>query len=199
MATRAAVILFSCVALVVASRTTGFRQLRPALRESGVSLDVDVTTFGADPTGKNDSTSAIQNAIEAAANISSSPGRPSVIGSGGVTVDLVGGTYLISAPLTFHGWRYAGIVFRGGSLVASDAFPMDYFALDLRQVPQVNLEDVIIDMQHAGGCARFDDTLQSTVTNMFCLHYSSWGVLGDNKVRGECKSWGVVPSESLAA
>lgn len=195
MATRAAAVLLSSAALVIASRATGFRPLRPALNRN--SLDIDVTAFGADPTGKNDSTSAIQDAIEAAANISSSPGRPSVIGSGGVSVNLVGGTYLISAPLTFYGGRFAGIVFRGGSLVASGAFPLEYFALDLRQVSEINIEDVIIDMQHAGGCARFDDTLQSTVTNMFCLHYSSWGVLGDNKVRGDAIPWGAVLASRL--
>lgn len=143
-------------------------------------MNVDVVSFGADPTGKNDSSAAIQAAIDSAANISSAPNRPSVVGAGGVTVDLVGGTYLISTPLTLYGSHYAGLIIRGGSLIAASGFPASSFALDLRQVAQINVEDLNIDMQHSGGCARFDDTLQSTVTNLFCLHYSSWGVLGDD-------------------
>lgn len=152
------------------------------LSASWPTLNVNVVEFGADPTGKNDSTAAIQAAIDAAANISATPNRPSVIGSGGVVVDFVGGTYAVSAPITLYGYRYNGLILRGGTLVAAPTFNASGFALDLRQISQVNVEDITVDMQHSGGCARFDDTLQSTVSNLFCLHYSSWGVLGGDQV-----------------
>ncbi len=98
-------------------------------------------------------------------------------------VDLVGGTYRISAPLTFYGdWsgKYSGLVLRGGTLVAY-GFQDTGFALDFRQAQIITIEDVTIDMQHFGGCARFDASLQITMTGLFCLHYSSWGVLGDDQ------------------
>lgn len=171
------------LALASASLGPAFSRSRAKPLYAGwPTMNINVVEFGADPTGKNDSTAAIQAAVDAAANVSAAPNRPSVIGSGGVLVDFVGGTFAVSAPITLYGYRYNGLVLRGGTLVVMPSFAASGFALDLRQISQVNIEDLTIDMQHSGGCARFDDTLQSTVTNLFCLHYSSWGVLGDDQV-----------------
>lgn len=62
-----------------------------------------VTSYGADPTGKSDSTDAILGAISDALN---APGNGAVliqgiVNLGGVRVDLDGGNYLISRPIKF--------------------------------------------------------------------------------------------------
>lgn len=61
-----------------------------------------VTSYGADPTGKTDSTDAILGAISDALN---GTGKgfliEGIVNLGGARVDLDGGNYLISRPLRF--------------------------------------------------------------------------------------------------
>lgn len=60
------------------------------------------TSYGADPTGKTDSTDAILRAISDALK---GPGKgflfEGIVNLGGARVDLEGGNYLISRPLQF--------------------------------------------------------------------------------------------------
>ena len=91
------------------------------------------SAFGADSTGKLDSTQAFARMIAALSNTTraATPMMASGIHNlGGATLDLEGGTYLISAPLAmpdFRGnWRI-----RGGTLRASPSFPKNRFQLRL--------------------------------------------------------------------
>lgn len=61
----------------------------------------EVTSYGADPTGKLDSTGALVKAVTEAFNNSASDGflMEGITNLGGARIDLQGGTYVIRKPL----------------------------------------------------------------------------------------------------
>ena len=138
---------------------------------------LNLILFGGDPTGVADSSAALDAALQSAINGTE---RDGMVGAGGVVVDLVGGTYLISRPMLLHGGKFRGFGIRGGTLFAGPSFPPEGLMLDCVSCSMVFFEDLTIDMQHRGGCMRFDTSLQTTVSNLFCLHYSSYGILGSD-------------------
>lgn len=79
--------------------------------------------FGADPTGKTDSSAAFQQVIAAlisfAGNNKLATNNADV---GGAKIDLDGGTYLLNAPISFPR-GYGNFVISGGTLIASSTFP----------------------------------------------------------------------------
>ena len=85
------------------------------------------TDFGADPTGKTDSTDAMKKAMAALLDPSKASNRSMAAGIkdfGTATLDLAGGEYLISEPLVFP--TYVGNVqVVAGTLRASSSFPTD--------------------------------------------------------------------------
>ncbi|KAG7026402.1 Polygalacturonase QRT3, partial [Cucurbita argyrosperma subsp. argyrosperma] len=95
-----------------------------------------VTSYGADPTGKNDSTESIlrvfSDAYGSASDLSLIDG---VRNLGGVQINLDGGHYLISRPLRLPGAGVGNIVIQGGSFHASDDFPSDGYLIELSPSP----------------------------------------------------------------
>ncbi|KAJ7513801.1 hypothetical protein O6H91_23G015000 [Diphasiastrum complanatum] len=91
-----------------------------------------VTDNGADPTGKTDSTAAIQKTINQAFDVSTShslmPGVPDL---GGVDIHLEGGDYLISSPVSFPSIGGGNVLLHGGTLRASQSFPKDGYLIQL--------------------------------------------------------------------
>ena len=142
-------------------------------------MTVSVIAFGADPTGRNDSAAAFDAAVSAAAAIASSNALPADVGSGRVTLDLGGGTYLISRPIKIQ--YHSGITVSGGTLVAdARVFPADGFLLDVSSLTGFSFRELTLDNQHVGGGMRFDGIVQVDVSGVFFLHYKTDGIFGDD-------------------
>ncbi|KAJ1393115.1 Pectin lyase fold/virulence factor [Sesbania bispinosa] len=107
--------------------------------------------YGADPTGAQDSSDAILKALEDVFEMESGLEMlPGVKDLGGVVIDLQGGNYSISKPITFPSSAIANVVVnevkivvvrlrvQGGTLRASDTFPTDRHLIELSnsQKPQ---------------------------------------------------------------
>jgi hypothetical protein len=97
------------------------------------SFVIHPADFGADPTGKADSTDSLKKAIAALLDTSkhgnsTPPMAASIVNFGGATLDLDAGVYLISAPLIIP--TYVGNVkIVQGTLRASQSFPKDKWLL----------------------------------------------------------------------
>lgn len=141
-------------------------------------MSLSVIALGGDPTGAQDSTQALQTALSSAASLASSNGLPGSIGSGGVGVDLGGGTYRISSPLLLH--NFNGIRVFGGTIVAGAEFPPTGCLLDVQGQGNLVFEDLTLDSNHTGGGMRVDNVVEVTVRSLFFLHYSSFGIWGDD-------------------
>jgi len=91
-----------------------------------------VTNYGADPTGGTDSTQAILAAINETFNVATSKQTmPGVRDLGGVEIHLEGGNYLISGPLRLPRSGGGNVLIHGGTLRASEDFPMDRYLIEL--------------------------------------------------------------------
>ena len=141
------------------------------------------TDFGADPTGVKDSTAAFAAAMEV---LLKPRGTRHTMASnitdlGGATLDLSGGTYLISAPLVIPpGFGNAQIV--RGTLRASAAFPSDRYLVEIGsedcdpRLPSgasdiqgscgqfINLSEMMFDASHvAAGGVSVSKTMGTTI------------------------------------
>jgi len=141
-------------------------------------MTISVISHGGDPKGVTDSTAALQSALNAAASLSNRNSLPPATGSGGVTVDLGGGTFLVSSPLLLH--FVNGIRVSGGTLIASTGFPLMGCIFDVTGQGNLAFEDLTLDNNHTGGGIRFDNVVQVTVKSVFFLHYRSFGIWGDD-------------------
>ncbi|XP_057429568.1 polygalacturonase QRT3-like [Lotus japonicus] len=100
--------------------------------------------YGADPTGADDSSDAILKAIAEGFAIGRSDEFHELVAGvrdlGGVVIDLQGGNYKISKPITFP--SYVGnVVVQGGTLRASDKFPPDRHLVELSASNSHNLQE----------------------------------------------------------
>ncbi|XP_077244433.1 polygalacturonase QRT3-like isoform X2 [Tasmannia lanceolata] len=160
-----------------------------------------VTTYGADPTGANDSTDAILAAISDAFR---PPGdrilMPGIADLGGSEVHLEGGTYKISRPLRLPATGGGNLMIHGGSLRASDDFPNDRHLIELwpSSVPKldsmsqqgeildssssssyedITLKDLMLDSNFNGGAISVISSLRTTIDNCYITHFSTDGIL----------------------
>ncbi|TYI38041.1 hypothetical protein ES332_A03G257700v1 [Gossypium tomentosum] len=91
-----------------------------------------VTNYGADPTGKSDSTEALNKAIADAFQVPSEGFlMEGITNLGGPQINLEGGNYLISKPLQLVAAGAGNLMIHGGTLRASDDFPVDGYLIDL--------------------------------------------------------------------
>ncbi|KAK4399553.1 Polygalacturonase QRT3 [Sesamum angolense] len=136
----------------------------PASTPSSASpkpLVYHVTSYGADPTGKADSTdailAAISDALKGPANGFLMQG---IVNLAGARVDLDGGNYLISRPIQFPLAGRGNLVIHGGSLTASGDFPDNGYLIDLSPASNngsgynyefVTLRDLFLDSNFRGG------------------------------------------------
>ena len=94
---------------------------------------IEPTAFGADPTGRADSTDALIAAVAQLTNTTARAVHPmakNITNLGGATLDLEGGEYLISGPLTIPA-HIGNVRIRGGMLRASAAFPSTRFLIEV--------------------------------------------------------------------
>ena len=108
-----------------------------------------VIAHGGDPSGVNVSTGALASAFAAAVALArSSAALPAAAGSGGVLVDLGGGSYRVDAPLLLRG--ASGIRVAGGTLFSDASFPVAGCLLDAQGVSNLVFEDLTLDAARRG-------------------------------------------------
>jgi hypothetical protein len=103
--------------------------------------------FGGDPSGVIDSTLAVQEALAAVLNASSTIHDASGIKDcGGATLDLQGGEYLVSEPIVIPA-LYGNFRLTQGTLRASPSFPTSGYLLDVggSRAGDTNNIDVLFD------------------------------------------------------
>ncbi|PWA76531.1 pectin lyase fold/virulence factor, Pectate lyase superfamily protein [Artemisia annua] len=154
----------------------------PARSSSGMIL---VTTYGADPTGKTDSTDAILEAISDAVSIDTDEYLMQGISNvGGVQINLEGGIYKISRHIKLPEAGLGNIVIFGGTLKASDNFSTDSYMIDLSSSSNrdysyefVTLRDLMLDCNFRGGGIRASKTLRTSIDNCYIAHFGTTGIL----------------------
>ncbi|EDQ90772.1 uncharacterized protein MONBRDRAFT_6613 [Monosiga brevicollis MX1] len=95
---------------------------------------INPITYGADPTGRDDSTAAFQAAMKDLLSYNASVPKMAsgITNLGGITMDLQGGEYLISQSLVFPTFFGNARIVRG-SLRASRSFPSDGYLIQIGQ------------------------------------------------------------------
>ncbi|KZV46340.1 hypothetical protein F511_07892 [Dorcoceras hygrometricum] len=145
-----------------------------------------VTAYGADPTGKVDSTDAIIAAISDALNL---PGSGflmnGIVNLGGARIDLDGGSYLISRPVQFPVSGRGNLLIHGGSLKASNIFPNGGYMIDLSPASPggleynyefVTLRDLLLDSNYRGGGIQVVKSLRINIDNCYITHFTTVGI-----------------------
>ncbi|KAK7290031.1 hypothetical protein RIF29_04149 [Crotalaria pallida] len=147
------------------------------------------TAYGADPTGARDSSDAILKAIGDAFKIGSGfELLPGIKDLGGVVIDLQGGSYKISKPITFPSCG-GNVVVKGGTLRAIDPFPGDRHLVELATTNQhgcnnkginyedITFQDILFDSSYRGGGISIIDSARIRINNCFFLHFTTQGIL----------------------
>ncbi|XP_024977626.1 polygalacturonase QRT3-like [Cynara cardunculus var. scolymus] len=146
-----------------------------------------VTAYGADPTGKTDSTDAILEAISDAVS-GNGDGflMEGIRNLGGVQINLEGGVYKISRPIKLPVAGRGNMQIYGGTLKASDNFTTDGYLIDLSFSSSSNrdysyefitLRDLMVDCNFKGGGIRLIDALRTTIDNCYVAHFTTTGIL----------------------
>ncbi|KFK28649.1 hypothetical protein AALP_AA7G026900 [Arabis alpina] len=163
--------------------------------------------YGADPTGVQDSSDAILEALTDAFQLQTELRMlPRVVDLGGLVIDLQGGSYKIGKPLRFPSSGGGNLVVKGGTFRASEEFPGDRHLVELvasnsakakkmsrkdvfsDQKDQssgifyedVNFKDVLFDSSFRGGGILVIDSARIRINNCFFLHFTTQGI----KVQG---------------
>jgi len=164
---------------------------------------IDPTAFGADPTGKTDSTAAFTRAV--AALLSTKAVAPHAMAAhikdlGGATLDLGGGQYLLSAPVVIPP-MYGNLHVSDGTLRASPTFPDNRWLVEIGSATEcfpklpngqpdtqgccnefVGIESVLFDAGFtAAGGVRVAKTMGATIgPSVFFTGFTSVGIRVDN-------------------
>ncbi|KAA3461000.1 polygalacturonase QRT3 [Gossypium australe] len=156
--------------------------------------------YGADPTGVQESSDAISQALNDAFQVQTTLKMlPGLKDLGGVVIDLLGGSYKISNPIRFPASGGANIVVKGGSLRASDTFPGDRHLIEVWSpnsqpstptgfndtkdenvgiyYEDVTFRDILFDSSFRGGGIFVIDSARIRIDNCFFLHFSTQGIL----------------------
>ncbi|KAG9439032.1 hypothetical protein H6P81_019197 [Aristolochia fimbriata] len=154
--------------------------------------------YGADPSGEMDSSDAIINALNDAYGSTGGSSQVNLLQGitdlGGVVIDLQGGNYKISNPISFPP-NAGNILVRGGTLRASEDFPTDRFLIELYaptskhvdasgvtsspayHYEDVTFEDVLFDSGYRGGGLFVIDAVRVRIDNCFFIHFGTTGIL----------------------
>ncbi|XP_019089089.1 PREDICTED: polygalacturonase QRT3-like [Camelina sativa] len=143
--------------------------------------------YGADPTGRQDSSDAILEALTDAFQLQTGLEMlPHVSDLGGLVIDLQGGSYKIGKPLTFPSSGGGNLVVKGGTLRVSKVFPGNRHLVEL--VPpnskifydDVTFQDVLFDSSFRGGGIFVTNSARIRITDCYFLHFTTQGI----KVKG---------------
>eukprot|EP00250_Pteridium_aquilinum_P005638 c15703_g2_i1 orf=3-1568(-) len=157
------------------------------------------TNNGADPTGRSDSTSALQLTINQAFEVASTHILMNGITDlGGVEVHLGGGQYAISKPLSLPNLGGGGnVMIHGGTLRATSSFPSNGFLIELGSskmrvqwellgdklatqtqpaYENIVLRNLMLDANYSAGGILLLNPLRTTISNCYITHFSSIGI-----------------------
>ncbi|GER33155.1 pectin lyase-like superfamily protein [Striga asiatica] len=147
-----------------------------------------VTSYGADPTGKQDSTDAILKAVSDALG-GPTNGRltDGIVNLGGARVDLDGGNYLITRPIRLPVTGKGNFVIHGGSLTAANNFPDNGYLIDLSPADSPNhnseynyefvtLRDLLLDSNFRGGGIQISNSLRTSIDNCYVTRFNTTGI-----------------------
>ncbi|KAK9062341.1 hypothetical protein SSX86_019527 [Deinandra increscens subsp. villosa] len=146
-----------------------------------------VTSYGADPTGKTDSTDAILNAIaDAVAEERDGVLMQGITNHGGVQISLEGGIYKVNRPMKFPVAGVGNIVISGGTLRASENFTKDSYLIDLSSSSSstnseynyeyITFRDIMLDCNYRGGGIRAINALRTNIDNCYITHFTTNGI-----------------------
>ncbi|KAI3518852.1 hypothetical protein L1887_07695 [Cichorium endivia] len=147
-----------------------------------------VSLYGADPTGKTDSTDAILRAIsDAVSEERVGLLMDGISNHGGVQISLEGGIYQINRPMKFPVAGVGNIVIFGGTLKASDNFTTNDYLIDLStsssssnknyNYEYITLRDIMLDCNYRGGGIRVVNSLRTSIDNCYVTHFTTNGIL----------------------
>eukprot|EP00054_Salpingoeca_dolichothecata_P016149 m.94183 g.94183 ORF g.94183 m.94183 type:complete len:453 (+) comp21842_c0_seq6:247-1605(+) len=180
------------------------RGATPASKEdilASSSLHVKPTDHGGDPTGRTDSTAALQACIQVCVNqsllspngvfpgtFSFRPKYGAIRDAGGCFIDLDGGEYRISQTLAFPE-LVANINMGFGSIVAGPSFPASEFLIQIGipgscKVPQgscnidINFPEIFVSgSRQAAGCFQINNVMGTTIgPGGYLLNFTQYGV-----------------------
>lgn len=143
------------------------------------------TAYGADPTGKSDSSEALLKAVTDALH-GPSHGflMEGITNLGGARINLEGGNYLISKPLRLPASGVGNLMIHGGTLRASDDFPTDGYLIDLSSSSSsqynyeyITLKDLMLDSNYKGGGISVIKSLRTSIDNCYIAHFTTNGIL----------------------
>ncbi|EEF30245.1 conserved hypothetical protein [Ricinus communis] len=144
---------------------------------------IQVTSFGADPTGKQDSTAALLRAIESAFQGTRQGSlMDGITNLGGAHISLEGGSYIISRPLRMPVTRAGNLMISGGTLRASNDFPADGYLIDLSgsstsyNYEYITLKDLMLDCNFRGGGISVINSLRTSIDNCYVAHFNTDGI-----------------------
>ncbi|XP_021901642.1 polygalacturonase QRT3-like isoform X2 [Carica papaya] len=147
----------------------------------------EVIKYGADPTGKSDSTEALERTfVDAIGGSSKGFLMEEIANLGGAQIYLQGGNYLITRPLRFPASAVGNLMIHGGTITASKDFPADAFLIDLSSPSPENrgynyefitLKDLLLDCNHRAGGISVKNSLRITIDNCYITHFTSNGIL----------------------
>lgn len=164
-----------------------------------------VTSYGADPTGKTDSTEALLKAFkDVSEGISNGFLMDGIKNLGGVEINLDGGIYLISRPLQFSTINLGNVLIHGGTLRASDNFASDRYLIELSSsspssennkenttsssdqkistssssynFEYITFRDIMLDSNFKGGGIAVINSLRVSIDNCYIVHFTSEGI-----------------------
>ncbi|KAG6641440.1 polygalacturonase QRT3-like [Carya illinoinensis] len=163
-----------------------------------------VTSYGADPTGREDSTEALLRAIsDAARGPSTGSLLEGIQNLGGAQINLDGGNYVITQPLRLPATGVGNLMIHGGTLRASDDFPTDGYLIDLSasstsnneenresskdaellsssspyNCEYITLRDLMLDSNYRGGGIAVINSLRTSIDNCYISHFTTNGIL----------------------
>ncbi|XP_043688211.1 polygalacturonase QRT3 isoform X1 [Telopea speciosissima] len=143
------------------------------------------TAYGADPTGKTDSTEALLKAIsDAFESPNNGDLMQGITNLGGAQVYLEGGYYMISRPLRLPASGGGNLLIHGGSLKASNSFPGNRYLIELSasssstySYEYITLRDLLLDSNYRGGGISVINSLRTTIDNCYITHFTTNGIL----------------------
>lgn len=179
---------------------------------------VSPVDFGADPTGKTDSTTAFAAALAAVLshNTSGHVMSDGIVDLGGVVLDLGGGDYLLSQPLAIPQY-FGNMRIIDGTLRASASFPADRYVVEVGYGTKacnppsgqgscnenVGMSGLTIDGSHvASGCIKITATMGATIDSSSAIFgFNDVGIAldGGHEVGSPCADGGTLIRPSIVA